>query len=369
MEGRREAILAELREWVEHESPSRDKTALDALARKIARRWEAIGAQVDLVANPSGGDHVVGRWGEGTGRPILVLGHFDTVWPAGTLQRLPFRVEDGRASGPGIYDMKAGLALLNAAMSVHPPGSRPVVALWTSDEEIGSPTSRNLIEDQARSCACALVLEPALADGSLKTARKGVGRYVVEVEGRAAHSGIEPEKGISAIVELAHQVLTIQGLQDLAAGTTVNVGVVQGGTTANVVAAYARAEVDVRAAASVEAERLDRAFRDLAPRLPGARLKVEGRFTRPPMERSPRIAALFDQARRIGRTVGLELTEGATGGGSDGNFTAALGVPTLDGLGARGGGAHADHEHVVIESLPERAALLAALLRSLDLGD
>jgi glutamate carboxypeptidase len=279
---------------------------------------------------------------------------------------MPFRVEDGRAYGPGTYDMKAGLTIFLTLMEYRLSGpTRPVRALFTSDEEIGSPTSRGLIEDLARQCAYALVLEPPLADGSLKTARKGVGRFRLEVQGRAAHAGVAPQEGRNAIVELAHQILRIQELQDLQAGTTLNVGVIQGGTTSNVVPAAAFADIDVRAAALAEAERVERALRSLEPVTPGTRMSVSGSFGRPPMERSPAIAALFDQARGIGRALGRELSEGSTGGGSDGNFTAALGVPTLDGLGVRGGGAHADDEHILIDSLTERAALLDALLREL----
>jgi glutamate carboxypeptidase len=242
---------------------------------------------------------------------------------------------------------------------------RGVEVLFTSDEEIGSPTSRSLIEGLARHSAYALVLESPLPGGRLKTARKGVGGFTVEIEGKAAHAGVEPEKGISAVTELARQVLRINALAEPSAGTTLNVGVVEGGTTPNVVPARARARVDVRVTTAAEAQRTEKALRALAPVTPGARLTVVGGFNRPPMERTPAIAALFDNARRIGETLGLFLTEGSTGGGSDGNLTAALGVPTLDGLGALGGGAHADDEHILIDSLPERAALLACLLLDL----
>jgi glutamate carboxypeptidase len=237
--------------------------------------------------------------------------------------------------------------------------------LLTADEEIGSPGSRALIESLARESAHVLVLEPPLADGSLKTARKGVGRFTIEVEGKAAHAGVAPEQGASAIVELAHQVLRVHALNDLVAGTTLNVGVVRGGTTSNVVPAWALAQVDVRSTTLAAAAEVTRALRALEPATTGTRIRVEGEFSRPPMERTPAIAALFDRARAIGRELGLALTEGSTGGGSDGNFTSALGIPTLDGLGAHGGGAHADDEHILIESLSERAALLAALLLNL----
>ena len=281
--------------------------------------------------------------GRAIGARRLVLGHFDTVWPKGTLERMPFRVEDGRAFGPGIFDMKAGLAIFSSLMMAEVFSGRersiprPVWALFTSDEEIGSPTSRSLIEYVARECAYVLVLEPPLSDGSLKTARKGVGRFRLDVQGKASHAGVAPQDGRSAIVELAHQVLRIQDMQDPTAGTTLNVGVIQGGTTANVVPAQALAEIDVRVTSPAESERIMRAFQTLRPVTADVQVAVSGQFTRPPMERSPAIAALFEQAQRIGRGLVLELTEGSTGGGSDGNFTAALGIPTLDGLGARGG--------------------------------
>jgi glutamate carboxypeptidase len=355
---------------VRHESPSRDKPALDALGALLADRLRRLGGSVELIANAQGGDHVLGRFFESAPRrPALVLGHFDTVWPQGTIDKMPFCLEDDSAFGPGVFDMKAGLTqllwVLEVLESHHLPVPRPVWVLWTSDEEIGSPTSRTLIEELARECAYALVLEPPLADGGLKTARKGVGRFRLDVEGKAAHAGVNPQEGRNAILELVDQILRIENLKDLAAGTTINVGFIRGGTTANVVPAQASAEIDVRVASQAEADRIATALNALRPNHPEVRLEVRGGFTRPPMERSPAIAALFEQARRIGRALGLELTEGSTGGGSDGNFTAALGVPTLDGLGACGGGAHADHEHIRIESLFERAALLAALLLEL----
>ncbi|MDR3619493.1 MAG: M20 family metallopeptidase [Paludisphaera borealis] len=365
-----EAYLAELTALAEHESPSRDKPRLDALAATIAGRWASLGGIVEIVANPQGGDHIIARFGRPTGqRPSLVLGHFDTVWPVGTLGRMPVRREAGRLHGPGIYDMKASLVLFSAVLEALEATerrlTRPVVALFTSDEEIGSPTSRSLIEQIAAESAHVFVLEPPLADGSLKTARKGVGRFTMTVEGKAAHAGVSPEKGASAIVELAHQILGLQTLNDPAAGTTLNVGLIQGGTTPNVVPAHASAEIDVRAVTRAGAEKVERALSALVAVTPGTRLSVTGGFNRPPMERTEAVAALFEQARRVGRGLGLKLTEGSTGGGSDGNFTAALGVPTLDGLGVEGGGAHADDEHIVIDSFSARASLLADLILEL----
>lgn len=370
IQDRLDDYLAELTALVEHESPSGDKAALDALGARIAARWTELGARVETIENPVGGNHLVGRFARDLDqRPALVIGHFDTVWPIGTLARMPIRREGERLHGPGVFDMKTSLVLVSAALeAIAALGlslRRPLTTLFTSDEEIGSPTSRALIEDFARQSECVLVLEPPLPDGSLKTARKGVGRFSMTVEGKAAHAGIAPEQGASAIVELAHQILKVQALNDLGAGTTLNVGPIQGGTIPNVVAHQASAEIDVRAVTIAAAEAVERALLALEPVTPETRVLIEGGINRPPMERSPAIAALFDRARSIGRELGMELTEGSTGGGSDGNFAAAVGAPTLDGLGALGGGAHADHEHIMIDSIPDRAALLAALFLEL----
>jgi len=369
---RRETVLSLLEDLVRLESPSRDKQALDALGTLLARHLHQLGGSFEVIPNAQGGDHILARFpGKGAKRPALVLGHFDTVWPKGTIERMPFRVDaDGRAFGPGIFDMKAGIAAFLWALPVFKSsrGSnrRPIWVLLTSDEEIGSPTSRGLIEELARQCAYVLVLEPPLADGGLKTARKGVGRFHLEITGKAAHAGVAPDQGRSAIIELAHQIFAIQKLQDLGAGTTINVGAVAGGTTANVVPASASADIDVRVLSAGEAARLSAALTALAPVTTDVRIAVSGGFTRPPMERTPAIAKLFEQAQRIGRQLGIELTEGSTGGGSDGNFTAALGVPTLDGLGIRGAGAHADDEHILIDSIAASVELLAALLLQLE---
>lgn len=365
-------MLASLKALVERESPSRDKQALDLLADHLRDRLQAVADEVEVIDNPDGGNHVLARFlpqENAEKPPALVLGHFDTVWPLGTLADRPFRVEGERAYGPGIFDMKAGLVLIEFALTapglLRLPQARPIRVLLTSDEEIGSPSSRRLIEQHARGCAYVLVLEPPLPGGRLKTVRKGVGGFTVEIEGRAAHAGIEPEKGVNAVLELAHQIIKMHQLADPKSGTTVSVGVIQGETTTNVVPALATAKIDVRATSAQEAKRIENALRSLQPVLPGAKLTVKGGFNRPPMERTPAIAALFGRAREIGRTLGLDLAEGSTGGASDGNFTAALGLPTLDGLGVLGGGAHADNEHIFIKSLPERAALLAALLSGL----
>ena len=370
---RQAEMVSVLGDLVGQESPSLDKVLLDRLADDLRVRCQTVGAEARLVENPGGGNHVRAEvrpaGAPASARPALVLCQFDTVWPQGTLQEKPFRVDNGLASGPGAFDMKAGIVLLLFALqAIRDLGlrlPRPVVALLTSDEEIGSPSSRPLIEAAAREAAYVLVLESPLPGGALKTARKGVGNYRVRIHGRAAHAGLEPEKGISAIQELAHQVLALHALGAPERGTTINVGVVSGGSRSNVVAARAELEVDVRVTTMTEAERVDQAIRGLQPRLAGARLEVSGGLNRPPMERTPAVARLFEHARLIGRELGLELTEGSAGGASDGNFTAALGCPTLDGLGALGDGAHADHEYVEVDSMPSRAALVGGLLLKL----
>jgi glutamate carboxypeptidase len=367
---RRDELIESLRALVEHESPSLDKTALDSLARTIAARFESIGGRVELVPNTIGGLHVLARFGgESDAKPALVIGHYDTVWPIGTLATMPFHVEGVRASGPGIYDMKASLILIEAALGAITATKqvmpRPLVVLFTSDEEIGSLRSRELIEDLARKCAFALVVEPPLQSGALKTSRKGTGIFNLTIEGRAAHAGVEPEKGRSAIVELAHQILAIEKIQRPELGTTLNVGVIQGGSAGNVVAAHATAMIDARISSMSEAARVEAELKGLKPVLADVKLTVTGRIKRPPMERTPAVADLYERVRPIGQTLGLDLKEGSTGGASDGNFTAALGVPTLDGLGCPGGGAHAVDEHILIDGLLERAALLAAILLGL----
>jgi glutamate carboxypeptidase len=373
-------LLDDLRRLVEHETPSRDGSALDAFAVALANRFRLLGASdVQTIPNPdaAAGGHAVRARFPGRDEslpPTLILGHFDTVWPIGTLAaRMPWRVENGRAHGPGVYDMKAAIVQFTAAWRMLQESgqspARPAVVLFTPDEEIGSPGSRPLIEAEAGQAARVLVLEPPLTGGVLKTARKGIGAFTLTITGRAAHAGVEPEKGCSAVVELAHQILAISALNDPATGTTVNVGVISGGTVPNVIPGSATARIDVRAWTTAEAARVESALRSLQPVTPGTTLAIEGGFNRPPMERTPAIASLFEQAQALAReSLGLNLSEGSTGGGSDANFTAALGVPTLDGLGTDGAGAHAEHEHILVDSLPDRAALLALLLSSLDDG-
>jgi glutamate carboxypeptidase len=350
----------------EIESPSTDRAALERCAARLAAACRETGARVRREAGAPTADHVVAEW-PGQGRPILLLGHFDTVWPVGQLARMPVRQVDGRLHGPGVLDMKAGLAIALTAMkvlvaSVPEPSRPPVTLLATSDEETGSATSRPVIEALARASAAALVLEPAIPGGALKTARKGVGEFEVRVHGVAAHAGADPSAGASAVHELARQVAAMTALADPAAGLSVNVGVIEGGTRSNVVAEQARAWVDVRVSRAADGARIEAALNALRPLDPRVRLEVRGGINRPPMERGPGVAALFALARDVARSWGEDLTEGATGGASDGNFTAALGVPTLDGLGGVGDGPHALHEHAIVDFLPRRAALLAGLL-------
>jgi len=370
---RRAELLALVERYVGFETPSHDKARCDVLVDHLAGHFAALGA-VERVANLGGGDHlrirVAAPGAPADARPALVLCHYDTVWAAGTLAARPFRVDGDTAYGPGAYDMKASLALaehaLRAAGGLGLSLPRPVTLLFTSDEEIGSLSSRALIEGEARGAAYVLVLEPPVEPhGALKTARKGGGVFTVAIGGRSAHAGVEPEKGVSAITEMAHQILAINGLADPAKGTTLNVGLVEGGTRPNVVPDAARLVVDARAWTMDEARRLEAAFAGLRPATLGATVAVSGGIRRPPMERGPATAELFARARVIGAELGLDLVEGSTGGGSDGNFTAALGVPTLDGLGTPGQGAHAEHEQIHIPGLIERGALLAALLTAL----
>ncbi len=367
----RAAMLATLGRLVRVESPSTDKPALDRFARLLAAECRRAGAKVQLSRQKKAGDHVLATFFSSTrGRPILILGHYDTVYPLGTLARMPFRVRDARAWGPGTLDMKSGIVIALAAIqslrAARIPPAGPVHCLFTSDEEIGSHHSRALIERLARRSRAVLVLEPAAGQGGkLKTARKGTGEIELTVRGKSAHAGLNPEEGINAIHELALQIERIRGFNDPASGATVNVGVVEGGTRSNVIPDSARALIDLRVVHVEDADPLERRFSSLQPILPGAQIEVRGGFSRPPMERTPQVAALFAAARRIGEMIGLQLEETAVGGGSDGNFTAALGVPTLDGLGGVGTGAHSPDEFVFVDSLAERAALLALLLASL----
>jgi glutamate carboxypeptidase len=364
-ESRRLDMLRAVETLVRLESPSLDKAAVDRCAAEASSRLRDLGGRVRTIACEQAGNCVQAEFGE-NGRRVLILGHLDTVWSVGHLERMPIRLEAGRLHGPGVFDMKAGVVIaceaVRALAQAAPDRLPHVTVLFTGDEETGSAASRSLIETEAARSDAVLVLEPALPGGALKTSRKGCGEFELTVRGVAAHAGIEPEKGASAILELAEQILAVERLQNPAKGTTVSIGVVSGGTRPNVVADQARALIDARAVTSVEAERLDAALRALTPRRPRTSLEWSGGFDRPPFERTVGVARLFALAQAVAAELGFDLDEGATGGGSDGNFTAALGVPTIDGLGAEGDGAHAAHEHILVDRLAPRAALVAGLI-------
>ncbi|MFN7946345.1 MAG: M20 family metallopeptidase [Blastocatellia bacterium] len=373
---RQETIVALIRHLVERETTSREAARLDEIARFTAELLQPLASTIELIASPAYGSHLRARFNfnpessaESASRQLLVIGHLDTVWPVGTLARLPFRVTDeGTAHGPGIFDMKSGVAVVIEALrsiaELKLTTRRPVTMLLTCDEEIGSQTSRHLIEEEARKSAAALVLEPPIPGGIVKTARKGVGGFTIRATGRAAHAGLDPRHGINAIVELAHQTLRLNELNNYDSGTTINVGVVSGGTTSNVIPAQAMAKVDMRFWTLAEGQRIDDYVKSLQPVIDGAQLTITGGINRPPMIRSEGNAALYEHARQLAAEIGFELHEGSVGGGSDGNFTAALGVPTLDGLGVDGAGAHAEHEHIILADIPRRAALITRLLQT-----
>jgi glutamate carboxypeptidase len=366
-----ERVLERLRGYVEFESPSGDIKRVNALGDRIAGDLAGAGATIEWFDGPGWGRHMRASV-EGADpllEPVLIIGHFDTVHAVGSLETMPFRVDSERASGPGIFDMKAGIALtVEVLQQMRAAGTKPrrtVRALFTCDEEVGSRSSRPLIEESARGSAAVLVLEPSLPGGAAKTGRKGVASYTIRITGKAAHAGIEPDRGVSAITELAHQIMRVLSFADRAKGTTTSVGVVRGGTKVNVIAAEAYAEVDVRTSTMAEAERIKSAMSSLTPTLPGATVHVEEHDSRPPLERTPGVVALYEKARAAAHDLGFELGEGSTGGGSDGNLTAALGIPTLDGLGVQGGGAHAIDEHILVADIPRRVALINRLLETL----
>nr|WP_314248761.1 M20 family metallopeptidase [Streptomyces sp. DSM 40907] len=352
-----DAMIEDLRTLVQVESPSRDLDALNASARAVAAVIESrLGGRAVLVESQAG-PHV--HWSGGGDPRVLILGHHDTVFPRGTLERRPFRVEGGHATGPGVFDMLGGLVQAVHGLAALDDLSG-VEVLVTADEEVGSGSSRALIEERARACGAVLVFEGAADDGGLKTGRKGCGTFEVLVKGRAAHAGLEPEAGVNALVEAAYQVLDIAALSRPEIGTTVTPTVASAGTSDNVVPAEATVLVDVRVESAREKERVESAMAALAPHLDGAEIVVRGAVGRPPMPESAS-AELFEMARRL-----LPGIEGkAVGGGSDGNFTGALGVPTLDGLGAVGGGAHADHEYLVVDAMAERANLVTGLVNAI----
>jgi glutamate carboxypeptidase len=358
-----------LRHLVERESPSEDRQAVNAAGALVESRTREQDARVKRHRQTEFGDVLELRFGpqHSSRKPVLLLGHLDTVWPIGTLAKMPWRVSDGRYRGPGVLDMKAGVVMALAALSTlrELKLDRPVILLLNSEEEVGSPISRKITEGLALESSAVLVLEPAQGL-AYKTARKGVGHYFVKVTGVGAHSGVDFKRGHSAVLELAKQVQTISSFTNLARKLTVNCGVIAGGTRSNVVASEAHTEVDVRIAKASDAAYVEKLFRSLKVSDPRCKLTITGGINRPPMERKAGTIALFKKARSLAAELGFALEEAATGGGSDGNFTAALGVPTLDGMGAVGEGAHAVHESVVIEHLVPRTALLAAMIASID---
>ncbi len=363
-------MLQLIQRMVEIESPSDNKAAVDNMGKFLAQEFQKEGGKVKVHNASEYGDHLrVDFTGTPGQKPIMLLGHFDTVWPLGALAGMPFRVESGRAFGPGVLDMKAAIAMmifaLRALREAH-ASHRPVTIFLDTDEEVGSDSSRPITEAIARECEAVLVLEPAQGpQGFLKTSRKGVGDFIIRVQGRASHAGVDFEKGQSAIVELSRQVLEVIQFVDLARGITVNPGVIQGGTRGNVVAADAWAKVDIRVARMADTAELEQKFANLRPFNPHCKLEVTGGLNRPPMERTSGTVRLLEIAQGVARELGMDLGESATGGGSDGNFTSALGIPTLDGLGAVGEGAHATNESIVLDELPKRTAILAGLIENI----
>ncbi|MBN1678869.1 MAG: M20 family metallopeptidase [Anaerolineae bacterium] len=365
-------IIDFTRELVRYESPTHDKRAVDALGQFLAAELQAIGAQVEVFPRRTVGDVIYAAWnGDSPGQPILLIGHIDTVWPVGTLANMPLWQDGMRLYGPGILDMKAGIALIVKVIGLLRQNGelpqRPIWVLFTTDEEVGSTTSRDLIEQVAANAGLVLVFEPATEGETVKTARRGMARYTVRIEGRAAHSGREPEKGINAIHEAARQVLRLAELNAPEAGTSVAINLISGGTAANIIAPYAEFLVDFRFSRRDEQQHIKHVMHKLEPIQDGIRLSVEYMIGRPPMERDDVMIRTFDQCAALAGKLGLPIAEELSGAGSDANFTAALGVPTLDGLGARGVGMHAENEHIIVSSIPRRAALLASMLQHWDM--
>jgi glutamate carboxypeptidase len=370
--GRRPEMLEMIAELVGTESPTEERPAVNRCVALLENWIQSAGGKSKRTHQRTVGDLLVGRFGPAAGKakPLMLLGHLDTVWPLGTIKKMPFRVRGGRAWGPGVLDMKAGVVMALTALRLLREAdlARPVILLLNSDEETGSEYSRTVTESLARRCASVFVLEPAQGlGGAYKTARKGVGHYRLQVHGIAAHSGVDFSQGHSAVLELGRQIERASAFTDRSRGITVNAGVIGGGTRSNVVAAEAWAEFDVRIVRAVDGPRMDRRFRSLRAVDRRCTLEVAGGLNRPPMERTQGTVALFQRAATIAAGLGFQLQEAATGGGSDGNFTSALGIPTLDGMGAVGEGAHADKESILLDALVPRTALLAAMIGGLSL--
>jgi glutamate carboxypeptidase len=356
-----------LRSITEIESPSFDKAAVDRCGARIRELFQELGATATVHDQPKFGNHLRFDFaGVKRGKPIMLLGHFDTVWDIGTLAKMPFKTEKGRIWGPGVYDMKGGIVVMLEAIRLlkerHGELPRPITVWLVTDEEVGSDSSRATTEAFAKKSEAVLVLEPCRVDGAIKTARKGVGDYTVRVSGVSSHAGVDFEKGQSAVLELAKQIQKVATFTDLKRGTTVNPGVIRGGTRTNVVAESAEVECDILITKMKEAAALDKKFRSLKPVNRKCKIEVTGGLNRPPMERSAGVAKLFKVGQGVAKDLGFKLKEHATGGGSDGNFTAGLGIPTLDGLGTVGDGAHAVHESILVDEIPRRVALIAGLI-------
>jgi glutamate carboxypeptidase len=369
-ESRQGALVQTIREFVQIESPSDNKPAADLMGALLAARFEEAGGRVKVHRAEEFGDNIqIDFPGREKAKPVLLLGHFDTVYPLGTLEKMPCRIVNGRLHGPGTLDMKSGVALMlfaiEALQAWHGCLPRPVTVFLVADEEVGSYSSRAITESLARKSAGVLVLEPAGPRGAVKTARKGVGEYTIHVQGVASHAGLDPGKGHSAIVELAHQITSVWKLNNLAKGISANPGIIRGGTRTNVIAAAATVDIDVRIKKRQQALALDRKLRALKPSDKHCKLMIEGGINRMPMERNAGVIALYKKAQVIAKRIVWNLEEAAVGGGSDGNFTAGLGIPTLDGMGGVGEGAHASHEHILISELPRRALLLAGMIESI----
>ena len=369
-EQRRDEMVSAIRELVEIESPSDNKSCVDRICECVAQKFAALGGKVQVHHAAEFGNHLqVDFSGKSSGDPVLLLGHYDTVYPVGTLSKMPCRIADGKLTGPGVLDMKSGIVLMLSAIAAlqtwHNGLPRPISVLVVSDEEVGSDSSRPITESLAKKACTVLVLEPSFGlKGAVKTARKGVGDFQIKVTGKAAHAGLDFEKGVNAILELARQINNVSGFTNLASGLTVNVGIISGGTRTNVIPAEAIAQVDARIARVKDAAKIEKKMRSLRPFNRKCKLEISGGINRLPMERTSAVAELYGKAAAIARGLGWKLGEAAVGGGSDGNITAGLGIPTLDGLGAVGDGAHAVHEHILISELPRRAALVAGLIET-----
>jgi glutamate carboxypeptidase len=359
-------MLAELLQWVEMESPTTSKASVDRFSSVLATQLEKIGMTIETNQQKVRGNHLVGRWTGGDCKPVLMVAHMDTVWELGVFENLPIRVEGNIARGPGIFDMKGGILIALYALRLlreHNLHNCNITLLLNSDEEVGSESSRALIEQEAIKSQCVFILEPAGPNNALKTKRRGTGGYHVIAHGKAAHAGVEPEKGVNAIQELAHQILEIQSWSQQRKTISANVDLIHGGTRSNVIPAEAHAEIDVRCDTLADTTWLEEKFKSLSARNPLARVEVSGGFDRPPLERTEKVLGLYAEAQEIANAFDYPVSEFWTGGGSDGNLTAALGIPTIDGLGPEGGGAHALDEHILISSLSRRANLLYHLLQ------